>query len=293
VKTPNRTLWRWAERDYGFRFKDGAGKRANELYQAAKPGEFYTIPAGQRKFDKSRMEELAALISAPVAPSIVASPWHDYGNSDHQRITAHGGEPCLNVAGCLDTNELNERETHGVNRAKEFILDLAGRETPAPITLDLIQRVHKDMFGAIYPWASQWRTVSLHKGDGPTKWPLPPFGMEPVMEDFALKVLGQTPFISNDDDAVISFLAQFLGDYLALHPFREGNGRSAFILGDLILLQNGLATLDSYNRKRDEVRYFAACDAGRLCDYGPLAALLTEWQAERQAILAQQLGGEE
>ena len=293
MKTHDRTLWRWAERDYGFRFKDSIGKRANELYQAAKPGEFYSIPAGQRKFPKARMEALAELISAPIAPSIVASPWHDYCNSDLQRITAHGGEPCLNFAGCPDLNELYERETHGVNRAKEFILELAGRDEPAPITLDLIQRVHKDMFGPIYPWAGQWRTVSLHKGDGPTKWRLPPFGMEPVMEDFALKVLGQTPFISGDDNAVIGFLAQFLGDYLTLHPFREGNGRSAFIIGDLILLQNGLATLDSYNRKRDEARYFAACDAGRLCDYGPLAALLTEWQAERQAILAQQLKGEE
>ena len=47
------------------------------------------------------------------------------------------------------------------------------------------------MFADIYPWAGQWRTVSLHKGDGPTRWPLPPFGMEPVMEEFARDVLGQ------------------------------------------------------------------------------------------------------
>jgi cell filamentation protein len=292
LKSATRTLWRWAERDFGFRFKDGAGKRTNELYQAAKPGEFYSIPAGQRKFEKSRMEELAPLFPVPTAPSIVANPWRDYGHPDFQQITAHSGDPCLNVAGCLDPNELIERETHGVNRAKEFILDLAGREVAAPITLDLIQLVHKDMFAAIYPWAGKWRTVSLHKGDGPTRWPLPPFGMEPVMEQFAQDVLGQTPFLSDDDDAVIAFLARFLADYLAYHPFREGNGRSAFIIGDLILLQNGLATLDSYNRKRDETRYFSACDAGRLCDYGPLTAMLTEWQAERQAVLAQQLGGE-
>lgn len=276
-----RIIWRWAERDYGFRFKEGSGKKVAEYYQAQKPGEFYTIPPSQRKWDKDRTDALCALLlTKPTAPTVVASPWHDYGNSDPQRITAHGGDPCLNVAGCLDPAELIDRETHGVNRAKALIADLALRDEPVPITLDLIRQVHTEMLGEIYPWAGEWRTVSLHKGEGATRWPLPPFGMEPVLEEFARDVLSQTPFISADDDAVIAFLARFIGDYLALHPFREGNGRSAFILGDLILRQNGLPLPDSYNRKRDEARYYAACDDARLCKYDALASLITEWMEE-------------
>ena len=38
-------------------------------------------------------------------------------------------------------------------------------------------------------------------------------------------------------------------------------------------------------------RYFAACDAARLCDYAPLTALLTEWMDERQRQLGDQMGG--
>lgn len=289
MKAPSaRILWRWAERDYGFRFRDGSGKRANEFYQAASAHQFYTIPAGQRKLDKARIDEIAAAATPPTAPTLVANPWHDYGNSDLQQITAIGGDPCLNLAGCLDPSELQDRETHGVNRAKAFIAELAEKseDAPAPMTLDLIREVHREMLGDVYPWAGEWRTVSLHKGDGPTRWPLPPFGMDPVMQEFARDVLSKTPFLSADDDAVVAFLARFLGDYLAIHPFREGNGRSAFILGDLILLQNGLPPLDTYNRRRDEARYFAACDAARLCDYAPLTALLTEWMDERQRNLA-------
>lgn len=293
MRKSSRMIWRWAEKDFGFRFRDGSGKRAAEYYQASNPDEFYHVAAGQRKLDKSRIEELAALMSPPTAPTVVANPWKDYGNLDYQQITTPDGDPCLNWAGCLSKEEIKLRETLGVSRAKEFVADLATREDPVPITLNLIARIHTEMFGDIYPWAGKWRTVSLHKGDGPTRWPLPPFGMEPVMEEFARDVLSQTPFLSEDDDAVIAFLARFLNDYLALHPFREGNGRSAFILGDLILLQNGLATLDSYNRKRDEARYFAACDFGRLNRHAPMIELLTEWQEERQAILAQQLEGEE
>jgi cell filamentation protein len=286
-------VWRWAEKDFGFRFRDGSGKRAAEYYQAGSPDEFYHVSSGQRKLNKARMEELAALVSPPTAPTVVANPWKDYGNVDLQQITTPDGDPCLNWAGCLSKEEIKLRETLGVSRAKEFVADLATHEDAVPITLDLIIRIHTEMFGDIYPWAGQWRTVSLHKGDGPTRWPLPPFGMEPVMEEFARDVLSQTPLLSEDDDTVIAFLARFLCDYLALHPFREGNGRSAFILGDLILLQNGLATLDSYNRIRDEARYFAACDSGRLNNYAPLGELLTEWQAERQEILARELEGEE
>lgn len=293
MRESSRINWRWVERDYGFRFKEGSGKRVAEYYQASRPGEFYTIPLSHRKWDKNKTDSLCALIPKPTAPTIVANPWHDYGNSNIQHIATHDGETCLNLAGCLDTAELNERETHGVNRAKTLITDLAQRDEPVAINLDLIRLVHLEMFGDIYPWAGEWRTVSLHKGEGATRWPLPPYGMEPILEQFASDVLCQTPFICDDDDAVINFLARFLGEYLALHPFREGNGRSAFIIGDLILLQNGLATLDIYNRRRDEARYFEACDAARLCNYAPLATLLEEWQAERQAILAQQLGESE
>jgi cell filamentation protein len=286
-----RIIWRWAERDYGYRFRASAGKRSAEHYQAANPGEFYVVPSNQRKLTKETIEELSKLAPVLTAPNIVASPWRDYGNTDLQQITTHEGSTCLNLAGCLHPEEIKLRETNGVNRAKAFVADLATRDEPVPITLELIQRIHKEMFADIYPWAGAWRTVFLHKGEGPIRWPLPPFGMEPVMEEFGRDVLSKTPFISNDDDAVLGFVARLLGDYLALHPFREGNGRSAFILSELVLLQNGLVPLDEYNRKRDESRYFAACDAARLCDYVPLTALVTEWETQRQEALQKRLEG--
>ena len=289
MKRSSRTLWRWAEKDFGFRFIHGAGNRAAEYYQAATLDEFYHVPAGKRKLAKARVEELAAQITAPTAPTIVAIPWQDYGNTDFQQITTPAGDPCLNWAGCLSVEEIKDRETLGVSRTKESIAELAQREEPAPITLDFIRRIHIEMLGDIYPWAGDWRTVSLHKGDGPTRWPLPPFGMDPVMEHFAKNVLSKTPFLNEDDHEVLAFAAQFMGDFLALHPFREGNGRTAFILTDLILLQNNLAPLDEFIRIRDQSRYFAACDHARLCNNEPLAELLLEWETEAMEALANRL----
>lgn len=289
MRRTQRITWRWAARDFGFRFCSDSGKRAAELYQAAKPGEFYQIPAGQRKFKKDRLVELE-IKPTPTAPTIVASPWRNYGDADLQHITGLNGAPCINFAGCLSKEEIESRETHGVNRAKEFVADLALREDPTPITLGLIRRVHEAMLGDIYPWAGQWRTVSLHKGEGSTKWPLPVTGMEPVMLAFEQDVLSRTPFVSDDDDELFAFVAEFMGEFLALHPFREGNGRTAFILAELILLQNGLLPLDEYHRKSDESRYFAACEDARLKkDYTALAGLVAVWQAEAQASFAENL----
>ena len=278
-----RILWRWAERDFGFRFQQGKGKQAADYYQAILAGEFYHVPGSQRKLTKTQLEELAKQAKAPTAPTVVVNPWNNYADKDHQVITALNHELCLNWAGCLSTEEIKSRETNGVNRAKEFIADLATREEPVPITMDLIRQVHREMFAEIYPWAGEWRTVNLHKGDGPTKWPLPVYGWEPVFKEFERDVLSLTPFINDDGEAVCKFAAKFMGEYLAIHPFREGNGRSAFVLSDLILLQNGLVPLDTYNRTRDRDRYYAACEQAReMGNHQPLGDLVIEWEGEAQ-----------
>ena len=289
MKTPH-MIWRWAEQDFGFRFQQGKGKQAAHYYQAAQSAEFYHVPTAHRKLTKSRLEELAAQATAPTAPTVVAIPWKNYSDPDLQMISEPGGI-CLNWAGCLSQEEVNLRETNGVNRAKEFMADLTLRSEPAAITLDLIQRIHTEMFGDIYPWAGKWRTVTLSKGD--VSWTLPRYGWEPVLAEFERDVLALTPFISTDDREVCEFVAKLMGEYIALHPFREGNGRSAFILTDLILLQNDLVPLDAFVRKRDRERYFVACEAARLKkDYGPLTDLILEWEAEAQQGFESGLGGD-
>ena len=134
--------------------------------------------------------------------------------------------------------------------------------------------------GEIYPFAGEWRTVALHKGDGPTRWPLPPGGIEPLMHILERDVFSRSPFLCDEEDDVYLFVSEVMGELLALHPFREGNGRLAFVVGNLMLMQNDLLPLDVYDRHRDENRYFAACDAARVHkDYAPLSRLIAEWEA--------------
>jgi cell filamentation protein len=272
-----RVQWRWQEKDFGFRFRTGSGKREAEYYQASRPGEFYLVPNSQRKLEKSHADELAKATAAPTSPRVVANPWQSYSR-DWDWITSTEGL-LLNYAGCLDRDEINRREDEGVQRANEIVRSLVEREAPVPLSVQLIRQIHGELMGAIYPFAGLWRVVDLHKGDGPTKWPLPPCGIEPLMEVFERDVLSRSPLISKNDTEVFAYVSEVMNELLAIHPFREGNGRTAFITANLVLMQNDLLPLDVYERRTDEVRYFTACDEGRIRkNYEPLSELLAEWE---------------
>lgn len=276
-RTTSRVVWRWEEKDFGFRFRAGKGKREEEYYQAARAGDFYVVTKSKRKLAKAQADELAQTAVAPTSPRVVATPWEEY-ERDWDWITTKDGL-LLNYAGCLDREEIHRREDEGVARAMEYVAAFLDRAEPVPLTIALIQQVHCELMGEIYPFAGEWRTVSLHKGDGPTKWPLPPGGIEPLMQVFERDVLRRSPVVADEDAFVFAYVSEVMNEVLAIHPFREGNGRTAFILGNLILMQNDLLPLDVYDRKADEVRYFAACEAGRLHkDNGPLGMLIEQWE---------------
>lgn len=273
----SRVMWRWDERDFGFRFRGGKGVRASEYYQARNPGEFYVVPVSARKLSSKRIDELTALMAQPSAPRVVATPWRDYDRDWDWIVTEDG--ICLTWAGCLDKQEIERREDEGVQRAMELVAGLLERPQPNPLTIHLLKQIHVQLMGSIYPFAGNWRSVSLHKGDGPTRWPLPPGGIQPLMDVLERDVLSRSPLISTNDEEVFSYASVVMNELLAIHPFREGNGRMAFIVCNLILMQNDLLPLTTYERHTDEARYFAACESGRLGKiYEPLARLISEWE---------------
>jgi cell filamentation protein len=272
--------WRWTEKDFGFRFNSGGGKTKAEYYQASEPGAFYTVPGKHRKLSKERIAQLAAAV-VPTSPRVVPIPWQNY-EREWDWITSADGI-LLNFAGCLEREEIHRREDEGVARAMELVTSYLDLAEPVALSSALVQQVHTELMGAIYPFAGQWRTVSLNKGNGPTKWPLPPGGIEPVMRVLERDVFSRSPFVCDDDSKVFDFISEVMGELIAIHPFREGNGRTAFIVGNFLLMQNDLLPLDVYDRWADEARYYSACEDVRVHkNYAPLAKLLAEWEQAAQ-----------
>lgn len=275
----NRVFWRWEEKDFGFRFRVGKGKRTEEYYQTTVNREFYIVPKGKRKLSAARVKDLSESANMPNALHIVPNPWQNYEREWDWIVTENG--ICLNYAGCLDKEEIDRREDEGVARVMEYITSLLDRPESAPLTIELLCQIHRELMGTIYPFAGNWRTVDLHKGEGVTKWPLPPCGIGPIMDILDRDVFSRSPLISDDDEEIFAYTSEVMNEVIAIHPFREGNGRTAFLIGNLILMQNNMLPIDVYDRHRDEERYFAACEAGRVRkDYAPLASLISQWESE-------------
>jgi cell filamentation protein len=98
----------------------------------------------------------------------------------------------------------------------------AGRFTPAHY-----KRIHHHLFQDVYPWAGKYRTVRTSKGGNMFCYP------EHITSsmDQLFKKLGLPAFESGASAAdFLDAATSFLADLNAIHPFREGNGRSQLSL---------------------------------------------------------------
>ena len=113
--------------------------------------------------------------------------------------------------------EVAERE---ITHAALILLD----ESPVSPSCELahLQEIHKRIFGDIYQWAGQIRTVAIAKGAM--------FCLPQYIDSSAAVIFSE---LHDEDclrglrrDAFVGRLAHYLGEVNALHPFREGNGRA-------------------------------------------------------------------
>ena len=98
----------------------------------------------------------------------------------------------------------------------------AGRFTPSHY-----KRIHHHLFQDVYSWAGKYRTVRTSKGGNMFCYPehITSF-MDQLFERLALAAFKPSASAADFLDAATAFLA----DLNAVHPFREGNGRSQLSL---------------------------------------------------------------
>jgi cell filamentation protein len=98
------------------------------------------------------------------------------------------------------------------------------RETPVRPGYDLahLLEVHRRIFGDIYAWAGQVRTVAIAKG---TMFCLPQY-IKPSATEIFRQLRNENCLRGLERDTFIDRLTFYLGEVNAVHPFREGNGRT-------------------------------------------------------------------
>lgn len=102
--------------------------------------------------------------------------------------------------------------------------------------LDHLQQIHRRIFRDVYSWAGQLRTVSMSKGESL-------FCRHEFVADEGERIFsqlkGENILRALPQDRFCERLAYYFGEINALHPFREGNGRTQRVMLDMLAKQAG------------------------------------------------------
>jgi len=102
--------------------------------------------------------------------------------------------------------------------------------------------VHRNWLGELYAWAGQYRTVELQKDN--FAWP-PAWRVSDNLAVFEREMLGRfTPCRPGPLAQVADAMAHIHAELLLIHPFRDGNGRLARWLADIMAVQAGYPVPD-------------------------------------------------
>ena len=146
---------------------------------------------------------------------------NDYTYEADDGYVYPGGDVLINRFGIRDEGRLAEveRAISGVRYA-----ELEERPIPGGFDLDHLRAIHRHLFGDIYPWAGKIRTRGfLSKGGSIFCLPefIPSYAEElfgNLAKERHLQGLGREAFVER--------MAFYIAEINALHPFREGNGRT-------------------------------------------------------------------
>ena len=127
----------------------------------------------------------------------------------------------------------------------------------------LIGQVDQD---GVFSWAGSYRTVNVGKGGFMFAASAYVPELMRQYENDQLARLTPCRFDRNDD--IAAALAEAHVELMLIHPFREGNGRIAYLLCVLMALQAGLPPLDFSDLKGAKLQeYFSAIWSGMDRDY--------------------------
>ena len=169
-----------------------------------------------------------------------------------------------NKAGITDSEALERFET---------AMTFARSEEPLPagrLSVRHYCRVHLHLFQDVYTWAGRFRTVRLSKGSSAFCYP------EHIAREMQ-RVFGwlQGKHFLRDRErlAFARAAAHFLAELNAIHPFREGNGRTQLTFMALLAEQAG-HTLD-FDRLDPEIMLDAMIKSFN-ANEEPLAHVITD-----------------
>ena len=202
------------------------------------------------------------------------------GNAEAQYVDA-AQTVLRSKLGITDLAALQTVEEQALARAYRFLLKEVRTDTR--LTCELLQHIHARIFGDLYEWAGHWRTVWINKPG--TTWPAPDF-LEQHMRAFEADVLNRySAHTLHNDKAFCSAVGEIQGEFLVIHPFREGNARAIKLATDLLAAQTGRPLLLYEQSDEAQQQYVEAAKAAFKHHYNPMVEIIRRALARRRIAL--------
>ena len=129
---------------------------------------------------------------------------------------------------------MDAEEVKGYAKALRFVIENITLDQQ--LTVTDINAIHKLFFSVLYSWAGKPREVNLTK-EGFT-FPAAQF-LEQTLNTFEQEILKPNTPCFGTKEQVLKKIAQVHLELLFIHPYREGNGRTARIIATIMAMQAG------------------------------------------------------
>lgn len=152
-------------------------------------------------------------------------------------MTVHG-EAVKDVLAAIDLNE-----------AYDYMIDLAGRDQS--LTQSIIRDLNRLSIAKTHPdWAGVYRVVEAWPNGLETEPYLAPFEIEAAMGDLV-------DWANENKDKLhpVQYAADLHLKFVSIHPFRDGNGRTARLLMNLALTEVGYPVVNVFPDEKLRNRY--------------------------------------
>lgn len=154
-----------------------------------------------------------------------------------------------NLLGITDKNLLNEYEAKGITKAELYVF---GLDTDIEISASLILVIHKTAFEELYDWAGRWRNINVLVGQ---LTPPEPAQIVHLVYQF-INNLNFKISVSKTHNEFVETLIYTHYEFVKIHPFNNGNGRTGRILLNLVAMKLGFIPLELYKREGESRKVY-------------------------------------
>jgi len=181
-----------------------------------------------------------------------------------------GSSVLKNKLGITDPLKVGEAETVGFIKSQMVLTKKLTKKTR--FNESYIKNIHRLALIHLYPFAGNYRDVNLSKAGHNFL----PFRFIPTAMDYLEKeYLSRLPVDYEDVQKLIEDIAIVHCELIHIHPFREGNGRTARVFADLMANRAGYASLELNKfRQGNYPEYINALNKGDEKDYSEMIKII-------------------